>query len=206
MRYAHEVDERVDVLDKDGAQIAHQRTREVVVGGVRTAEDEGTTVEEATLGVVVEVDGHGIGATSVVGVVESGCRNGNEFALVVGGAAGLGIPFHASGPEDVGFTVTHAVDIAFEVVVGGEGTVMHKLLVELDSVELVALSPFGFSACCQKFAKDIHLDFLGMAGIGGYFAVAGCEKGLYDASEHAWGYGLEVREDEGEDASLNWRA
>ena len=44
--------------------------------------------------------------------------NGYELALVVGGARGFGIPFHASFPQQVALAVAHTVDVALEFLVG----------------------------------------------------------------------------------------
>ena len=76
---AHDVHQRVDVLDENGTQVAHQRSRQVVVRCVATAEDESLTVEESATGIVAQVDGHGVGSSTVVNALQSFRRDGYEL-------------------------------------------------------------------------------------------------------------------------------
>ena len=71
LRHANEVGQRVDVLDEDGAEVAHERALDVVVGAVAASEYERAPVEESALGVVAQVEGHGVESTPIVYVVQS---------------------------------------------------------------------------------------------------------------------------------------
>ena len=96
--HAYEVDERIDVLDKNGAKVAHERVGEIVVGRVLSAENESLAVEHTTLGIVLQIKGHNVGASLIVYAMQSLARHWYKLTLVVGSARRLGIPFHGARP------------------------------------------------------------------------------------------------------------
>ena len=85
-RCAHQVDQRIDVLDEDGRQVAHERVWQVVVGRMTAAQYQGAAVKEAAVGVVAQVEGHCVSAAGIVGVAQSVGADRYELALVVGRA------------------------------------------------------------------------------------------------------------------------
>ena len=120
-RCADDIDEGVDIFDEDGGEVAHEGVLLVVVGRMATAEDECAAVEEAAVGIVAQIEGHGIGATGIVCILQSLCRDGDELALVVGCSRGFGVPAYAAGPQDVALAAAHSVDIGFQLFVGAYG-------------------------------------------------------------------------------------
>ena len=163
--HAHQVDQRIDVLDEDGAEVAHKRVRQVVVGCVASAQNEGASVEEAALGVVTQIEAHGIGAAGVVRVVQALLADGNEFALVVGGARRFGVPLHLSWPQHVLFAVSHAVDVAFQFLVGIEGHALCEVVVGAYAVEAEALTVFRVSRLAEELLQHPLLNVGRLRGI-----------------------------------------
>ena len=86
LRHTDKIDERIDVLDEDGAEVADERLRHVVVGRMRSAQYQSLSVEHSALGIVLQIKRHDIRAALVVYVLQTLLRHGNELALVVGGA------------------------------------------------------------------------------------------------------------------------
>ena len=123
-RNAYQVDHRVDVLNEDGAQVTHQRTGQVVVGGMAAAQNQSAPIEHPTLGIVAQVEGHHVGASPVVNALQALGRYGNELRLVVGRSARLGVPLHAARPEHVHLALPHSVDVALQLLVGVDWYVM----------------------------------------------------------------------------------
>ena len=120
-RCAHDIDEGIDIFDEDGREVAHEGVLLVVVGRMATAEDECAAVKETAIWIVAQIEGHGIGATGIVCILQSLCRDGDELALVVGCSRGFGVPAYASGPEDVALAAAHSVDIGLQLFVGAYG-------------------------------------------------------------------------------------
>ena len=77
-----------------------------------------------------------------MGVLQCLGRDRNEFALVVGGATGFGIPLHASGPQDIRLAVAHAIDAVLQVLVVTDGCGGRELLVGLNVGKVVEAPPF----------------------------------------------------------------
>ena len=84
--HPEQVGQRVDVLDEDGAEVTHQTVAGLVVGSVAAAEDQRLTVKDTALGVVAQIDGHGVEAAGVMDVLQSFAAHRDELALVVGRA------------------------------------------------------------------------------------------------------------------------
>ena len=82
--HSHQIGQGVDVFDENGAQVAHYAVAQVVVGRMAAAEDESLAVEHPALGVVFQIEGHGIRASFIVEVLQSVVAHGDELALVVG--------------------------------------------------------------------------------------------------------------------------
>ena len=116
-RHTHKIGQRVDVLDENGAEIADQRARYIVVGLMASAEDETASVEHAALRVVSQVESHDIATALVMQPLQSLFRNRYELRLIIGCAARLGIPFHLARPEYIRFAMTHAVNALLQFLI-----------------------------------------------------------------------------------------
>ena len=141
--HADEVDQRVDVLYQYGRKVAHQAVWVVQPRAVAAAQYEALAAEEAALGVLAQVDGHGVASTPVVGVVQRLVADGQELALVVRGARRLGEPFHLRGPQQSLFALPHALHVALDVFIRLHGQAVVEVLVVADGGVAVPPSPLG---------------------------------------------------------------
>ena len=106
--------------------------------------------KDADMGEAVVQQGEAIPAGAVVRVVEVFGGDGDEFALVGGGAAGFGKPGDEAGPEDVGFAVHHADDEVADVVVFADGDLVSELFVGLYLPESKLLADFSAAGLLDK--------------------------------------------------------
>ena len=63
LRDTHQVGQRVDILDEDGAQVTHQRIFQVVVRAMAASQNQSLAVEKPALRVVGQIESHGIVTT-----------------------------------------------------------------------------------------------------------------------------------------------
>ena len=98
LRHAYQVGQRVDILDEDSAQVAHQTALHIVVRRVASAQDERAPVEQAALRVVAQIEGYAVETASIVDMLQTLVRYRDKLRLVVGRSRRLGIPFHLSRP------------------------------------------------------------------------------------------------------------
>ena len=123
-----------------------------------SSENQSPSIEELGVGVVAQVECHGIEAALVVDMLQPIVADGYEFRLVVGGSARLGKPFHASRPEDVSLSVAHPVYLFLQLLVGMYRTVLGKGIVVLYCGEGIFPSYLGvgslFEQSCQHFALE----------------------------------------------------
>ena len=139
--HPHHIHHRIDVFDKDGTEVAHKAVREVIVGCMASAQDEGLAVEYAALGIIAQIPHHRIRAAPVMGVVEAVPAHGDELAFVAGGAAAFGIPFHRARPENIRLALPHPFDIRLELLIGVHGMQPCKLFVAFHLSVLVHAPP-----------------------------------------------------------------
>ena len=133
--HTHHVGKRIDVLDEDGAQVAHQTARHIIVRRMATAENQAFAIENLALRIIAQIICHGIKATFVMDVLQSILRNRNKLTLVVGGTRRFGKPLHLSRPKDILFTMSHTVDIPLQFLVGVDRHILGKLLVTVCCIE-----------------------------------------------------------------------
>ncbi len=131
LRHSEEVGQGIDVLYQDGTQITYQRSRKVVVGRVTATEDETLAVEEAALGMIAKIESHYIESSLIMNTMKTIAAHGNELRLVVGGTRTLGVPFHCSGPEHIGFSMTHTVDVTLQLFIGVDGHIPGEIVVTM---------------------------------------------------------------------------
>ena len=135
--HADEVDQRVDVFDEDGAQVADQRVGQVVVGRMAAAEYQRASFEDVAFGMVAQIEGHDVASALVVEVLQTLRRHGDKLAFVVGCPRRLSIPFHLAWPQDVLLAVAHPVDVPLQFLVGVDGYEFGKVLITLHHREIV---------------------------------------------------------------------
>ena len=133
--HAHHVGKRIDILDEDGAQVAHQTARHIIVRRMATAKNQALAIENLALRVIAQIICHGIKSTFVMDVLQSILRNRNKLTLVVGGTRRFGKPLHLSRPKDILFTMSHTVDVALQFLVGVDRHILGKLLVTVCCIE-----------------------------------------------------------------------
>ena len=180
LRHTYHVDQRIDVLDEDGTEVAHQTARQVIVGGMTAAQDECLAIEDATLGVVAQVPDHSILATGIMCVVQAVDRDGDELALVVRRAARLGIPLHAARPQHIALALSHTVDVSLQLLVGVEGCLARKVLVAETAAVAVCPTPFGVGCFLRQTFEDSALQGLCLCGVEVELPAARREDGTYE--------------------------
>ena len=149
-RHAQQVHNRVDVFYEYCAQVANQAVGQVVVWRVAAAEYERASVEYAAVGVVAQVERHGVAPAGVVHPLQPFAAYGYELALVVGCSRRFGIPPHTSGPQYVGFAAAHAVDVSFRLFVCVYGYGAGKVLIAFHVGVAVFLAPFGVAGAFEQ--------------------------------------------------------
>ena len=70
-------------------------------------------------------------------------RHRDEFALIVGRAAALGKPTGHARPENIRFSIYHAVDIGTQIVIRLQGNTLAKGLIVFDMGKVIVRSPDG---------------------------------------------------------------
>ena len=173
LRHPHQVDHRIDVLEHNGANVAHERVFDIVVGRVAATQDEGLSVQDAAFRMVAQVIGDGVEAALIVGLVQTFVADGDEFRLVVGGTRRLGKPLDAPGPEDVALPVAHPVDRALEFFVGVDGDLAGEGFIVLDAGETVLTAKLRFPGFMQQMPEDILLNKIAFLGLSGQFFLSG---------------------------------
>ena len=169
LRHAYEVGQRVDVFNQDGAQVAHQRVVNIVVGLMAATQDEALAVEHAGLRIVLQIERHHILATTVVNVLQTLLRNRNEFRLVVGRTARLRIPLHSTRPQHIGLAVAHAVDVALQFLITVLRHQASKVVVVVDAVEAVLPTVFSLPASGDEMFKHRLLQCCALSLVAGEF-------------------------------------
>ncbi len=167
--HSHEVCQRVDVLDENCAEVAHERPRHVVVRRVASAQDEAFAVEDAALGVVAQIENHGVGPSGIVYVLEAVPAHGDELALVVGRARRLGVPFHLAPPQHVALSVAHPVDVRLQFLVCVHGHSGREVLIRPYGIEGVLPAVFRVACRIREICQGLHLQLLGVVGVAFYF-------------------------------------
>ena len=129
LRHTNQVDQRIDVLNQNGTKVAHQRARHIVIRCMTATKDETLAVEHPRLGVITEIERHRVTATSIMNLLETVTTDRNKLRLVICRTARFGIPLHTAGPQNVSLTVSHAVDVALQFLVGVDRYVSHEIIV-----------------------------------------------------------------------------
>ena len=82
-RHTDVVDQRVEVFHQDGREVAHQAMVGIQVGCVTSAQYQSLSRKEAALGILLQIQCHGVGASAVVRVFQRLAADRQELALVV---------------------------------------------------------------------------------------------------------------------------
>ena len=106
------------------------------------AKNQGSSVEDVRLRIVLQVHCHSIEAALVVHPLQTFLTDRNKLRLVVSRTARLGIPLHTAWPEDIRLTMAHTVDGALQFLVGIDGDMTHEILVALHPREGMVPSVF----------------------------------------------------------------
>ena len=83
--YAHQVDQRIDVLYQNGTEVAHQRTCYIIVRRMTATKNQSLAVEHSRLGVVAEIQRYRVASTSIVNLLQTFVADRDELRLVVCG-------------------------------------------------------------------------------------------------------------------------
>ena len=105
-------------------------------------ENQRPSVEETTLGVVLQIESHRVEASAVMDILQSCLTHGDELTLVVGGARRLGIPFHLSRPQHILFAMAHPVDATLQVLVVAYRYMLCPVVIALESRKEVLAPEF----------------------------------------------------------------
>ena len=110
-----------EVVDDDGAEVAGERTVVRLLGAARAADNQVPPSVEPGLRDRVHVHREQVLSALIVAAFEGGLRDGDELAPVGGRARGLGVPFDAARPKDVGLAVPDPFDPRLHPVVVAKG-------------------------------------------------------------------------------------
>ena len=61
-------------------------------------------------------------------------RNRDELTLVVGSTRRFSIPFHGTRPQDILFSMAHAVDVPLQLLIGVDRHIHRKFLITIGSI------------------------------------------------------------------------
>lgn len=86
-------------------------------------------------------------------VVDMFGRNRDKLAFICCGPGGFGKPGDQAGPEDVGFSLHHAVDLVADSIVVAYRYLAGIVLVGFDGGETVVASGFGTAGFLDKGAE-----------------------------------------------------
>ena len=114
-------------------------------------------VEEAALRIIAQIERHGVETALIVYLLQTVVRNGDELALVVGGARRLGIPFNLSRPQHVVLAVAHTVDISLQFLVTVQGNGLGKVVIRLHGGEQMFPPVFGMFALRHQTLQHLAL-------------------------------------------------
>ena len=92
---------------------------------------------------IVQIQSYGIFATGVVYILQALLADGDELALVVGGAGRFGVPFHCARPEYMLFALSHSVDVRLQFFVGIDGNFLCIVLVTFHLGVAKQTAPLG---------------------------------------------------------------
>ena len=115
-------------------------------------------------------------------MLQSVVGDGDEFRLVVGGAARLGVPLHLSWPEHVVFAMTHPVDISFQFLVGVDGHIVGKVLIVFYGREHVFVAVLCVLGLMDEALQHFFLESCPMIDMFLQFLCAGMEYLSYNSS------------------------
>ena len=118
-----------------------------------STQDQTLAVEHPALGVIAQIEGHGVEAAGIMDVVQTVMRDRDKLALVVGRSRRLGIPSYLSRPQHVALAVAHAVYVALEVFVGVDRHVACKIVIRSCVVEQVVASILCLCGLLQKMSQ-----------------------------------------------------
>ena len=69
--HSHQVGQRIDILDEDGTQVAHQTARDIIVGRMTSAKNKALSIEELAFGMISQIIGHRIEASCIMNAMQS---------------------------------------------------------------------------------------------------------------------------------------
>ena len=98
LRHTYQISKRIDVFDKNSAQIAHQTARNIIVRRMATAENQTFTIKKLTLRIITQIESYSIKSTSIMNTMQTIMRNGNKFTLIIGSTRRFSIPFYGTWP------------------------------------------------------------------------------------------------------------
>ena len=87
-------------------------------------------------------------------------RHRDEFALIVGRTAALGKPTGHAWPENIRFSVDHAVDIGTQLIVHLQGHSLAKGGIVFDVSKVIALSPDGSGSRLEQVMELLLLELI----------------------------------------------
>ena len=142
LRHTHQVHQRVDVLDEDRREVAHQRVPQIIVRRVAAAKYQAPAVEHPRLRIVTQVERHRVEAACIVDILQTLATDGDELRLVVGRTTRLRIPLHAPRPEHIRLSLAHPVDTLLQLLIRVYRHMAYEFIIALDGREGVLSTVF----------------------------------------------------------------
>ena len=132
-RYADQIHQRIDVLNENRTKITYQRVLQIIVGGMTATQDQTLAIEHPRLGIVPKIDSYRVATSRIVDLMKTLLTDRDELRLIVCRTRRLGIPFHTSRPEDIRLSLSHPVDVAFQLLIGIDRYMCDKVIITFHS-------------------------------------------------------------------------
>ena len=179
-RHTDQVDQRIDVFNQDGRKVAHQAMLQVIVRCMASPKNQGSARKNTAFRILLQVKSHRITATSIVQVLQTILADRDELALVVRCSRRLGVPYHLSRPQHILFAMTHTVYISLDLFVSLDGNALLEILIILNILVLMFLSPLSTSRFGNQLLENFILNSFRLSSILGDRLLAILEKCSYE--------------------------
>ena len=164
--HTKQIDQRVNVPDKIGREVAHPYPRrEVQLIGETAAQNQAFSTHYSALRVEIQIVRHHIGASAIVISTEGIGSNGDIFALSPACATRLGKVARRTAPQHVGLATHHAHDGLAQVLVAMKRHGVGKVAVGSHGREVVAPTELGESRMLNEPYQLLLLHAVGVVNV-----------------------------------------
>ena len=165
-RHTEEIDQRIDVLDKCGTQIAHPCAwLQLELVGETATQNKALAAENSAGGIEVEIVRHHIArALIMIGLQRVG-GDGYVFAFAIGSARRLGKVEAFATPQHIRLARNHTHDLGAQVLVAIQRHRGGKLTISAHFRKVVFAAKFGERRTLDEFHQLTLLHGIGIVGV-----------------------------------------